>query len=157
MEMTDILQPGFTVADLEAGSKKRLMQYAADFIAERVHDIRATDIYDALIARERLGSTAIGSGAAIPHCRLPGLEIARVALFRLREAIPFDAPDNRPVQLVFVLLVPEEATGDHLEILRVLAESLSVQDFRVALLEAADDQALYRAAIAPPPAANTTD
>lgn len=149
MRMADILQPGFAQADLEAGSKKRLMQSAADFLAERVEDLRATDVYDALIARERLGSTAVGSGAAIPHCRIAGLEKAQVALFRLREAIAFDAPDNRPVQLVFVLLVPAEATSDHLEILRVLAESLSVPDYRIALLEAADDEALFQAAITP--------
>ncbi len=146
MQMKDVLLPGYTRVDLDTPSKKRLMQFASDFIAEREAALSASEIYDGLIARERLGSTAIGSGAAIPHCRLPGLENPLVALFRLREAIPFDAPDNRPVQVVFVLLVPGDATEDHLQILKLLAESLSDPEFRIGLLEAASDEALYAAA-----------
>lgn len=146
MQMKDVLQPGYTRVGLDAPSKKRLMQFASDFIAEKNEAISASDVYDGLIARERLGSTAVGAGAAIPHCRLPGLENALVALFQLREAIPFDAPDGRPVQVVFVLLVPADATDDHLQILKLLAESLSDQEFRIGLLEADSDEALYDAA-----------
>ncbi len=143
MRMSDILRPDLTVAKVDTGSKKRLMQFAAEFVVEHLSGLESLAIYDALIARERLGSTAIGFGAAIPHCRLAGLQQAHVVLFQLQEAIPFDAPDNRPVQLVFVLLVPEEATEDHLQILKLLAESLSDQDYRIALLEAANSEQLY--------------
>lgn len=147
MRMSDILRPEFTVCSLEAGSKKRLLQFAADFFAEKLETISAPTLYDALIARERLGSTAIGHGAAIPHCRLEGLDNAQVALFRLAEPIPFDAPDGRPVQIVFILLVPAEATEDHLQILRLLARSLDSQEYRIGLHEADSNAALHKFAV----------
>lgn len=87
-------------------------------------------VMGSLLARERLGSTALGQGIAIPHGRVKGLHNAVGAFLRLREPIPFDAPDNQPVSLVFVLLVPERASDVHLQILSELAQMFSDRELR---------------------------
>ena len=133
----------------DGGSKKRLLQTAAAKFSEQTPELQEQQISDGLLARERLGSTGIGSGVAIPHCRMEGCTRAMGALFQLTEGIGFDAPDGRPVKLVFVLLVPVEATDEHLQILGMLAEAFSDSDYRIALIEAVDQQQLYRVAINP--------
>lgn len=149
MQISDILDPSMVFWGHEGVSKKRLLQTAAAKFSEQMPGLQEQDISDGLVARERLGSTGIGSGVAIPHCRMPGCDRAMGALFQLSTAIGFDAPDGRPVKLVFALLVPEEATDEHLQILGALAEAFSESDYRIALIEARDSQQLYRIAIDP--------
>lgn len=127
--------------DLEAGSKKRVFEHAGIVFENTLGIARAT-VFDSLFARERLGSTGLGQGIAIPHGRIKGLKHAAGALLRLTQPIPFDAPDGRPVNLLFVLLVPEQATEEHLQILSEIAERFSDLAFRDALLAAPDADAV---------------
>jgi PTS system nitrogen regulatory IIA component len=100
-------------------------------------------IFDALFARERMGSTGLGHGVAIPHGRIKGLKDALGAFVRLAQPVPFDAPDGNPVSLVFVLLVPEKANEKHLQILSELAQMFSDKALREAMSRAPDAAALY--------------
>lgn len=102
-------------------------------------------VVDALSAREKLGSTGLGQGIAIPHGRIRGLKDARGAFVRLAQPISFDAPDGRPVSQVFVLLVPEQATERHLELLSELAQMFSERGFRERLAAAPDAAAAWSA------------
>lgn len=117
------------VLDLQVSSKKRLFEQVA-LLFENHQSIARTTVFESLFTRERLGSTGLGQGVAIPHGRIKGLKEAIGGFFRLSAPVPFDAPDGKPVNLVFVLLVPEQANEQHLQILSVLAEMFSDRDFR---------------------------
>ena len=110
---------------------------------ERNRGLRGNLIVDSLAAREKLGSTGLGQGIAIPHGRIKGLTEAQGAFVRLRTPIAFDAPDGKPVAQVFVLLVPEHATEQHLQLLSELAQMFSEKAFRERLAAAADAQAIH--------------
>jgi PTS system nitrogen regulatory IIA component len=112
---------------------------------ENNQGIARVKVFDSLFARERLGSTGLGEGIAIPHGRIKGLKEAVAALVRLDEPVAFDAPDGKPVNLLLFLLVPEQATQQHLEILSEVAEMLSDRTMRETLLTATDPQALHQA------------
>lgn len=114
---------------LEAGSKKRVFEQAGILFESRLGVARSV-IFDSLFAREKLGSTGLGQGVAIPHGRIKGLKQAVGAFLRLSAPVPFDSPDGRPVDLLFVLLVPEQATEQHLQILSELAQRFSDRAFR---------------------------
>ncbi|MDR2091947.1 MAG: PTS IIA-like nitrogen regulatory protein PtsN [Azoarcus sp.] len=130
------------VASLDASSKKRVFEEAG-LLFETQLGIGRDVIFDKLFARERLGSTGLGQGIAIPHSRVAGLAEAAGAFIRLAAPIPFDALDGRPVSLVFVLLVPEEANDTHLQLLSELARMFSDRTFREQLLAAPDAAALH--------------
>lgn len=102
------------------------------------------DVFEALIAREKLGSTGFGNGIAIPHCRLKSCTAPISALLHLEAPIDFDAIDGAPVDLLFVLLVPEAATDAHLELLRQIASMLDRKEVREKLRSAASNEALYQ-------------
>ena len=123
--------------DLEAGSKKRVFEQAG-LLFENNNGIARATVFDSLFAREKLGSTGLGQGVAIPHGRIKGLKDARGAFLRLATPVPFDSPDSKPVSLLFVLLVPEQATEQHLQILSELAQRFSDRSFRDAISAAAD-------------------
>lgn len=124
--------------DLPAADKQQALGAAARLFARDGLD--PAKVQAALAERERLGSTGIGEGVAIPHGRLKGLSAPRGAFVRLATPVPFDASDGRPVRLMFVLLVPEQATEEHLQILSELAERFSDPDVRQALLSAPDPE-----------------
>lgn len=124
------------VLDVPATSKKRLLEHAA-LLFENEHRLERNKVFDSLFARERLGSTGLGQGVAIPHGRIKGLKAAAGAMIRVSNAIPFDAPDGQNVNLIFVLLVPERATDEHLQILSELAQMFCDKPFREKLLGAA--------------------
>ncbi|TMH32374.1 MAG: PTS IIA-like nitrogen regulatory protein PtsN [Betaproteobacteria bacterium] len=138
-----LLNPAHVLVDLAASSKKRLFEQAG-LLFENHDGIARSLVFDSLFARERLGSTGLGQGVAIPHGRIKGLKEALGAFIRLVQPIPFDAPDGAPVTLVFVLLVPEKATEKHLQILSELAQMFSDRVLREAMSAAADAQALYQ-------------
>ena len=116
-------------------SKKRLFEFAATALRD-AFKLDAETVYKALLSREKLGSTALGGGIAIPHCRIPECTDAAGCLITLAEGIEFNAPDGLPVDVVFVLLVPTQATEQHLNILAQLATAFSKPDLRLALLGA---------------------
>jgi PTS system nitrogen regulatory IIA component len=138
-----LLAPQDVLVDADLSSKKRVFEQMG-LLFENNHQLARSSVFDSLFAREKLGSTGLGQGVAIPHGRLKGLREACAGLVRLREAIPFDAPDGQPVRLVFVLLVPERATDLHLQILSELAQMFSDRALREAMGAAPDAQALYQ-------------
>ena len=129
--------------DLGAASKAALFDAVGALFAE-THGLAARTVVGSLVAREKLGSTGLGQGVAIPHGRIKGLTEARGAFVRLKTPIAFDAPDGKPVAQVFVLLVPEHATEKHLQILSELAQMFSEKAFRERLANAADAASIHR-------------
>ena len=138
-----LLPPGNVLLDPQISSKKRLFEQIG-LVFENNHGIARNLVFDALFDRERLGSTGLGQGVAIPHGRLKGLKEALGAFVRLAQPVPFDAPDGKPVTLVFTLLVPEQATEKHLQILSELAQMFSDRALREALAGAPDAGTLHR-------------
>lgn len=122
--LASILPSAQVLVSVDATSKKRAFEEAG-LLFENLHGLSRALITDSLFARERLGSTGLGHGVAIPHGRIKGLKSPMAAVFRLANPIGFDAPDEQPVVLLIFLLVPEAATQRHLEILSEIAEMLS--------------------------------
>ena len=139
--LANLLSAEQVLLDLEASSKKRVFEHAGMLFEARLGLARST-IFDSLFAREKLGSTGLGQGVAIPHGRIKGLKQAAGAFLRLANPVPFDSPDGRPVDLLFVLLVPEQATEQHLQILSELAPRFSERTFREKLQAAPDAAAI---------------
>lgn len=121
------LEPTHVRLAADVASKRQLLGEIAD-VAAKVTHIPAKDVLSALNEREKLGSTAVGQGVALPHARLADLDTLTVLFFQLTQPVDFDAPDDEPVDLVFVLLVPEGADGDHLKVLGRLARRLRDSD-----------------------------
>ena len=140
-QIAELLTAENILLDLDAGSKASLFD-AVGALFETHHGLSRRLIVDSLLAREKLGSTGLGQGIAIPHGRIRGLAVAQGAFARLRSPIPFDAPDGKPVALVFVLLVPEQATEQHLQLLSELAQMFSETRFRESLAAPTDAASL---------------
>ena len=141
--VSKILSVSHVSVDLQASSKKRLFEQAG-LLFENLDGIAKNVVFESLFAREKLGSTGLGQGVAIPHGRIKGLKEALGAFVRLAQPVPFEAPDGSPVSLVFVLLVPEKATEKHLQILSELAQMFSDKALREAMSRAGDADALYQ-------------
>jgi nitrogen PTS system EIIA component len=142
-QIAKLLPLANVLLDPEVGSKKRVFERVG-LLFENNHNIARSLVFDSLFAREKLGSTGLGQGVAIPHGRIKGLKEAVGALVRMGEPIPFDAPDGAPVKLIFVLLVPERATDLHLQILSELAQMFSDPTFRERLSAAATAAEAHR-------------
>nr|MBL8409936.1 PTS IIA-like nitrogen regulatory protein PtsN [Dechloromonas sp.] len=139
--LSNILTATQVLLDVEASSKKRVFEQAGQLFESHLGLARSV-IFDSLFAREKLGSTGLGQGIAIPHGRIKGLKQAAGAFLRLATPVPFDSPDGRPVNLLFVLLVPEQATEQHLQILSELAQRFADRGFRESLQSAPDAAAI---------------
>lgn len=138
----DILQlSSISVAD-PASSKKRILEQAARLLAATAEDPSAEQIFERLLERERLGSTGLAGGVALPHARMPGIHESRGAFLRLAEAVDFDALDGQPVDLIFALLVPEDANEEHLKLLASLAAMFNDENLRNQLREAEAEEAM---------------
>ena len=142
-QIAQLLPESNILLDIEATSKKRLFEQVGQLFEDRAQIARAT-VFDSLFAREKLGSTGLGQGIAIPHGRIKGLDRTVAAFVRPRQPIPFDAPDGKPVGHVFVLLVPEQATEEHLQLLSELAQMFSDRPFRDKLAAAATPDELVQ-------------
>ena len=127
--IAQLLTPSSIALDIEADSKARLFDEAGALF-ERSSGLAHSTVSSSLAAREKLGSTGLGQGIAIPHGRIKGLTKATGAFIRLAQPIAFDAPDGKPVGQLFVLLVPEHATEEHLQLLSELAQMFSERSFR---------------------------
>lgn len=148
IRLEHILTPARSQVNVPGCSKKRILEYIAHLIATDVPGIDEDVLFESLVAREKLGSTGFGNGIAIPHCRLIGCKTPISAVIHLATAVDFDAIDGEPVDLLFVLLVPEEATDEHLELLRQIASIFEQDDVRERLRTAPDSTALYQAVLA---------
>ena len=133
--VSPLLPPSHVLLDLDATSKKRLFEQVG-LLFENSRAIPRARVFDSFFEREKLGSTALGCGVAIPHGRIKALREPVCAFVRTQAPIPFEAPDGQPVQLVFAMLVPEHATEAHLQILSELAQMFSDKAFRERLLAA---------------------
>ena len=138
-----ILTPVLARCRVAGTSKKRILEFISESIHQQYPDLDAGQIFNNLVARERLGSTGIGQGIAIPHCRLDGCSQVIGVLVTLEEGVGFDAIDNQPVDLLFTLIVPKEATSEHLELLSQLAEKFNEQSFCNELRQCSDNETLY--------------
>jgi nitrogen PTS system EIIA component len=140
--LSAILPASNVLVDSDATSKKRVFEQAG-VLFENHHSIARATVTDNLFARERLGSTGLGHGVAIPHGRIKGLKNPLAAVVRMQQPIGFDAPDDEPVSLLIFLLVPEAATQRHLEILSEIAELLSDRALRDKLKSEPDAARLH--------------
>jgi PTS system nitrogen regulatory IIA component len=124
MTISALLSPQNIYLDIEVSSKKKLLELIANIVADRTR-LPESLIYNNLLNRERLGSTGLGQGFAVPHARLSNLDQTLCCFFRLKQAVNFESPDNLPVDMVFTIIIPEEATEEHLLILSSLANIFS--------------------------------
>jgi PTS system nitrogen regulatory IIA component len=141
--LASILSPAQVLVQVDVSSKKRAFEEAG-LLFENLQGLSRALVTDSLFSRERLGSTGLGHGVAIPHGRIKGLKSPLAAVFQLARPIGFEAPDEQPVALMIFLLVPEAATQKHLEILSEIAEMLSDADLRVKLSDCADAAQLHQ-------------
>ena len=157
MQIKEILTLERTLFGVPGGSKKRVLEYFSKFIAQQYPELDAEEIFTKLIARERLGSTGIGDGIALPHCRISHCTEAVGTFIRLKDKIDFDAIDGQPVDLIFLLLVPEEANEAHLQTLALLAERFSDENLRKELRKTDQVEQLYQLICAPSNASVSTE
>lgn len=155
IELSELLDPDRIVCQCDIRSKKRALQTLAELLApsvceEQIDDdaepsLSDMDIFDALINRERLGSTALGHGVALPHSRLDNVDAPIAAMITLESGVDYESPDDQPVDMLIGLLVPQKCNDEHLKILANLAKSFSEPQFRQQLRKFSTDQseALY--------------
>ena len=149
MDIDSILVQARTICSLKASSKKRAFEMAAKHIHRSEPTLETKDIYRGLIEREKLGSTAIGDGVAIPHCRLDMCKDIVGALFLLRDPIDFLALDEKPVNIMFILLVPTSEPKEHLATLAMLAEKFQIDEYGRKLRASKNSAELYKRALSP--------
>ena len=149
MEIASILQPDCVLFKQQCTSKKRILETIASHLCDQNPELDPGNVFSALIARERLGSTGIGEGIAIPHCRIQGCSETIGILVTLADAIDFDAIDNKPVDIIFVLIVPENNDQSHLQTLAALAEVFSDRAKQQQIRQAMDAEQLYATVTTP--------
>jgi PTS system nitrogen regulatory IIA component len=142
MNITDLLMPDRASCRENIGSKKRLLEYSSELLASSSPGLSQNEIFNALINREKLGSTGLGKGVAIPHGRIASLERPVCAFVKLASPVDFDATDGQPVDLIFTLLVPENSTEEHLQVLSTIAEIFSNAGISMALRQCETDSCL---------------
>jgi PTS system nitrogen regulatory IIA component len=149
MKITDVLTPTMTRCDLPGASKKRVLENLSSFITEQLGgDAEQSDgLFHKLVARERLGSTGIGEGVAIPHCRASGFNRIHGCLIKLQKPVDFDALDDQPVDLIFALVVPEEKNDEHLVTLARIANLMQTESSRESLRQCSNSAELFATAI----------
>jgi nitrogen PTS system EIIA component len=141
--ISKLLLPENILLDAESTSKKRVFERVG-LLFENSHQIARSQVFDSLFAREKLGSTGLGQGVAIPHGRVKNLREGIAAFIKTQNPIPFDSPDGQPVNLIFVLLVPERATDAHLQLLAELAQMFSDKAFREQLQNSNDPAEIHQ-------------
>ena len=142
-QFSQILPLENVVLDMDVSSKKRTFEQVG-LLFENNFGIARSTVSDNLFARERLGSTGLGHGVAVPHGRIKGLKAPIAAFVRLAAPIPFESPDGQPVSLLTFLLIPDNVTQQHLEILSEIAEFFSDETIRTALLTDPDPETVYQ-------------
>jgi len=146
MQLSEILAPQRVLAGAHASSKKRALELISQLLAEST-DTTQHEIFESLTARERLGSTALGYGVALPHGRMKKINATRGAFVQLVQGVDFDAADRGAVDLLFAIVVPEQCTEEHLQLVAQIAELFSNEAIRNQLRQAKDTDALFDALI----------
>ena len=144
MQITDMFKKEYIIEDLKAHNKRAVLGELSEIFTRSHSGIQNEAMVEVLLEREKLGSTGIGDGIAIPHGKLKGLDQLVIAFGRSREGIDFDAIDGKPVYLFFLLMAPESSTGQHLKALAKISRMLKDQEFRNSLLTAKNTEELYR-------------
>lgn len=144
MQLKDFLTRDRCYCRIEGVSKKRLLENISKLLSKQFSNLDDNDIFNAIMAREQLGSTGLGNGIAVPHCRVPHCETIIGALITLENAIDFDAIDGKKVDLIFLLIVPEEKTDDHIKVLGGLAELFNDPNFCSTIRQAQNSSDLYK-------------
>lgn len=144
MFISDLLTLEKVHCDVHSSSKKRLLELISEELARNSEQFSQREVFESLCARERLGSTGLGNGVAIPHGRVKGTDSVEVSFFRLKKPLPFDAADGEPVDLLFALAVPESCGEDHLKLLAQVAELFSDPEILVELRTAEDAAGLLK-------------
>jgi PTS system nitrogen regulatory IIA component len=145
MKISDVLSPELTRCDFSGRSKKRIIEALSQLLAEHLnsgHEL-SERLFDNFVAREKLGSTGLGKGVAIPHCRTSGVKKIHGCLVKLTHPVDFDAIDDQPVDLIFALVVPEEKNDEHLNTLARVASIMQNDDYRQRLRNCAEDVTLF--------------
>lgn len=145
--LNDLLVPQRCLCQVQGGSKKRLFELIADVLDREQEEFHPAELVAGMLAREKLGSTALGDGIAIPHCRLADCEAPAGVLVTLASAADYDSPDGDTVDIVFALVVPNDATQEHLNLLADIARLFSQAELRTALRECRTSEALYTTAL----------
>lgn len=143
MKLGTLISKNSIVCDADIRSKKRALEFLAELLSKESASADSFDIFQHLTEREKLGSTCLGHGVAIPHARARGNDKAIGAFIKLKHGIDFDSPDNNPTDLLFALMVPEHYTDEHLQILSGLASCFSDDALRASLRSANTSQELY--------------
>lgn len=144
MQVTELLDLDHIGCNIQSASKKRALEQLSQLLAADQEEMSAIQIFDSLFSREKLGSTGLGHGVAIPHGRHKQTSQTHAAFIKLEQGIDFDASDNLPVDLLFALLVPEEATEEHLQLLAQIARMFSDESLLEQLRTSSDEQALLQ-------------
>lgn len=144
MLISDLLSPERIRCDVHSSSKKRLLETISEELARNSDGLDEREIFESLCARERLGSTGLGGGVAIPHGRIKGSNIVHASFIRLKKPLSFDAIDGKPVDLLFALAVPENCGEDHLKLLAQVAELFSDPELLQQLREAEGSVGLHK-------------
>ncbi|MBC9012227.1 PTS IIA-like nitrogen regulatory protein PtsN [Vibrio cholerae] len=142
MQLSEVLSLDCTKSAVQCSSKKRALEIISEIAALHTGQ-NATELFECMLSREKMGSTGIGNGIAIPHARMSDSENAVAVLLQCEEPIEFDSIDNRPVDLLFALLVPEDQCKEHLKTLACMAERLNDKQILKQLRNAASVQELY--------------
>jgi len=145
--LQDLLTPQRSLCQIQGGSRKRLFEVVADVLGREQEAFHPAELVAGMLAREKLGSTALGDGIAIPHCRLADCEAASGVLITLATPADFESPDGEDVDIIFALVVPSDATQEHLNLLADIARMFSQAEFRQALRNCRTSEALYTTAI----------
>lgn len=144
MHLCDILAKETSFAHSFMASKKRALEFISEVAAKQIESIGQFDVNQSLLKRERFGTTAVGHGIAIPHCRIPRLERPLAVLLQLKEGIDFGATDGEKVDIIIALLVPTESNDEHLKLLAEVADLFSQQDLRQQVRRCTSNQELYQ-------------
>ena len=143
MQVAELLDLDRISCNTQSASKKRVLEQLSRLLAVKQEKLSQNQVFDSLLSRERLGSTGLGHGVAIPHGRLKESNTTLAAFIKLQQGVDFDASDNQPVDLLFALLVPEEATEEHLQLLAQLARMFSDEELVKQLRASPDAHSLY--------------
>ncbi|HQU14948.1 MAG: PTS sugar transporter subunit IIA [Chromatiales bacterium 21-64-14] len=144
MQITELITPGRVACNIKVGSKRRALELLGGLIASDLPDLTQPEVFESLVERERLGSTGMGRGVALPHGRLKDRPRAVGAFMKIEGGVDFDATDSAPVDLIFGLLVPEHSTNEHLQILARLATMFSDTELCASLRNCANRTQLVR-------------